>query len=151
MVDSKTEKRQFWFMVASDTAETFRWEHILEDQRSTFWWMRKMPRNFRVAWEGDLILCYRSGSQRRGLVGLAEVKEGFNGDGITVQGLRAFQSIIPYDDFKNEPIYKTTEAGRMRNRGTLFAVHEEFIRWVRRVLEADGDKGSAKVLSKKLN
>ncbi|HEX7063910.1 MAG TPA: EVE domain-containing protein [Bacillales bacterium] len=141
-----TEMEQFWFMVASDTAESFRWAHILENQGSTFWWMRKMPRNFRTAWEGDLILCYRSGSEKRGLVGLAEVEEGFNGDGITVKGLRAFQSAIPYDDFKNEPIYKTTEAGRMRNRGTLFAVHKEFVSWVKKELTAAGDLESAAVL-----
>lgn len=139
-------QEQIWFMVASDTAESFRWAHILDSQRTTFWWMRKMPKNFRAAWDGDLILCYRSGNEKRGLVGLAEVAEGFNGDGITVRGMRSFKHPIPYDDFKNDPVYKSTEAGRLRNRGTLFAVHDEFVEWVRRELVACGDDEAAQLL-----
>jgi 5-methylcytosine-specific restriction protein B len=140
-------EQQIWFMVASDTAATFRWEHILESQRSTFWWTRKLPRNFRKAWDGDLILCYRSGSEKRGLVGLAEVEEGFNGDGISVKGLQPFRQMIPFDEFKNEPVYKTTEAGRLRNRGTLFAVNREFVAWITQRLKEFGDREAADLLT----
>lgn len=138
--------RQTWFMVASDTAESFRWEHILTNQASTFWWLRKLPRNFRAAQEGEIILCYRSGSDKRGLVGLAVVEEEFNDDGIMVKGLRPFRHGISYDEFKNTRVYKTTEAGRLRNRGTLFAVHDEFVAWVKQELIACGDDQTAALL-----
>ncbi|MFC4618735.1 EVE domain-containing protein [Camelliibacillus cellulosilyticus] len=139
-------ERNIWFMVASDTAATFRWEHILSSQRSTFWWIRRLPRNFKTAKPGELILCYRSGNERRGLVGLAEVEDAFNDDGITVKGLLLFKKIIPYEAFKNEPIYKQTEAGRHRNRGTLFAVDRDFTHWVRMKLEEYGDERAANYL-----
>lgn len=140
------DQQQIWFMVASDAAAPFRWEHILDIQASTFWWLRRLPRNFRMAWDGDLILCYRSGNEQRGLVGLAKVEEGFNGDGITVKGIRAFKQMILYDDFKHHPVYKNTEAGRMRNRGTLFGVNHAFVQWVRDMLELNGDIESAAFL-----
>lgn len=136
-------------MIASDTAAPFRWEHILEEQRSVFWWLRRLPRNFKAARDGDLILCYRSGSAKRGLVGLAEVEEGFNDDGIVVKGLMPFNETIGYDEFKNEPVYQTTEAGRLRNRGTLFAVDAPFIQWVWQRLKSCGDGESAAMLRRK--
>ncbi|WP_165886854.1 EVE domain-containing protein [Scopulibacillus darangshiensis] len=144
-------KQQFWFMVASDTAAAFRWEHILESQRSQFWWLRRLPKNFKSARVGDLILCYRSGSDKRALVGLAKVEEGFNEDGIMVKGLLAFKHPIPFERFKHEPVYKKTEAGRLRNRGTLFAVDSYFVNWVREVLEVCGDQEAADMISSRFN
>ncbi|QQK79023.1 EVE domain-containing protein [Salicibibacter cibi] len=138
-----TAERPTWLMVASDAAATFRWEHILTSQTSVFWETRRLPRNFRMAWDGDLILCYRSGREKRGLVGVAEVEEGFNDDGITVRGIGEFQQIIHYDEFKNDPIYRGTEAGRLRNRGTLFHVHDAFVQWVKNRLEEEGDTALA--------
>ncbi|QDI92296.1 EVE domain-containing protein [Salicibibacter halophilus] len=132
-----------WFMVASDTVAPFRWEHILASQRTIFWEVRKLPRNFRMAWDGDLILCYRSGSEKRGLVGLAEVEEGFNDDGITIRGRCEFQQMIHYDEFKHLGTYRSTEAGRLRNRGTLFHVHDAFVQWIIKRLEEAGDTTSA--------
>lgn len=133
-------------MVASDSAESFRWEPFLERQESTFWWMRRLPRNFKAAQEGDLILCYRSGNAKRGLVGLAVVEEELSEDGIRVKGLRLFSEPIPYSDFQNEAAYRSTEAGKLRNRGTLFSVHEGFIHWVKVELESFGDHDSASLL-----
>ncbi|HET7615592.1 MAG TPA: EVE domain-containing protein [Bacillales bacterium] len=139
--------KRFWFMVASDTAASFRWEHILRNQSAEFWWIRRLPRNFKAAREEDMILCYRSGSERRGLVGIAEVDEAMTDDGISVRGVRAFNEMIPYHEFKHEAAYKSTEAGRLRNRGTLFAVNEEFTTWVAAYLTARGDWESADFLS----
>ncbi|HET7656752.1 MAG TPA: EVE domain-containing protein [Bacillales bacterium] len=135
-----------WFMVASDSAESFRWEPFLMKKDSTFWWLKRLPRNFKAAEEGDLILCYRSGNEKRGLVGLAVVEEAFNDDGIKIKGLRLFPDPIAYSDFRDEKVYRTTEAGRLRNRGTLFSVHDEFVGWVRKELESFGDLESAALL-----
>ncbi|WP_085524211.1 EVE domain-containing protein [Tuberibacillus sp. Marseille-P3662] len=141
MIDQK-----IWFMVASDQAATFRWHHILETQEKQFWSLRKMPRNFKSVHEGDKILCYRSGSVQRGIVGLAEVEEAFNDEGIIVRGIREFNHDIPYYEFKHTQVYQTTEAGRMRNRGTLFAVTEDFAHWIKHRLYEKGDETSAMLL-----
>ncbi|HET7629618.1 MAG TPA: EVE domain-containing protein [Bacillales bacterium] len=139
--------KHVWFMVASDTAEAFRWEPFLRDKQTTFWWIRRLPRNFKAAAEEDLILCYRSGAVKRGLVGIAEVEQSFNDDGISVRGLCAFKRMIPYEAFKEHPLYLTTEAGRLRNRGTLFSVDRPFAEWVSTVLTANGDWQAARCLT----
>lgn len=141
------KSQNVWFMVASDHATNFKWEHILNDQSTTFWWIRRFPKNFKLAKGGDLILCYRSSNKERGLVGLAEVEDGFNEDGITVRGLISFKQMIPYDYFKNHPTYKNTEAGRHRNRGTLFSVNKQYVSFIWRELELLGDQLAAKKLS----
>lgn len=138
--------RKTWFMVASDSAEAFRWEPFLKQRDSTFWWLRRLPRNFKAAKVGDLILCYRSGNAKRGLVGLAVVEEELRDDGIRIKGLRLFAEGIPYRDFQSETVYRSTEAGRHRNRGTLFSVHDEFVKWVEMELESIGDLESASLL-----
>ncbi|MBB6444018.1 EVE domain-containing protein [Bacillus benzoevorans] len=138
-------KRTLWLMIASDKADTFRWEHIM-DGSSVRWNMRNVYRNFKNARKGDIILCYRGGSVHNALVGIAVVEEEFFEESIIVRGVRAFKKEIPYDDYKNTLIYKSTQAGRMRNRGTLFAVNDEFVQWVIHRLLADGDEESAGIL-----
>jgi hypothetical protein len=60
--------------------------------------------------------------------------------------VRAFAKDIPYDDYKNTQVYQSTQAGRMRNRGTLFSVTDEFVQWLIHRLLADGDEESAAIL-----
>ena len=69
-------KFKIWLMIASDKADTFRWEHIM-DGESVRWNMRNVYRNFKNAGKGDIILCYRGGSAHNALVGIAEVRRNF--------------------------------------------------------------------------
>jgi phenylpropionate dioxygenase-like ring-hydroxylating dioxygenase large terminal subunit len=132
-------------MIASDKADPFRWEHIM-DGSTVRWNMRNVYRNFKNARKRDMIICYRGGSVHNALVGVAEVEEEFFEESIIVRGVRAFAKEIPYDDYKNTQVYQSTQAGRMRNRGTLFSVTDEFVQWLIHRLLADGDEESAAIL-----
>lgn len=57
--------------------------------------------------------------------------------------------MIPFDEFKNKLVYKRTEAGRLRNRGTLFAINREFVAWITQRLKEFGDREAADLLIKK--
>lgn len=142
------EACNIWLMIASDRADTFRWEDIM-DGSSVRWNMRNVYRNFKHAQKGDMILCYRGGSVHNALVGMAEVAEEFFEERIIVRGVRAFAKEILYDDYKNTREYKATQAGKMRNRGTLFTVTNEFVYWVIQRLLKDGDVESAAILQSK--
>lgn len=136
---------KIWLMIASDKADTFRWEHIM-DGSTVRWNMRNVMRNFKNARKGDIILCYRGGSINNALVGIAVVVEEFFEESIAIKGVLSFEEAIPYDTYKNTHAYKSTQAGRMRNRGTMFEVTEEFVQWVINRLLEDGDKESARIL-----
>ncbi len=138
-------KSKIWLMIASDKADTFRWEHIL-DGSTVLWNMRNVMRNFKNARKGDRILCYRGGSANNALVGIAEVAEEFFEESITIRGVLPFEKTIPYESYKNTREYKSTQAGRMRNRGTMFEVTEEFVQWVIKRLLEFGDEESAEIL-----
>ena len=79
---------------------------------------------------GILILCYRGGSMNNALTGIAVVAEEFFEESIAIRGVHPFEKEIPYDTYKNTREYKLTQAGRMRNRGTMFEVTKEFVQWV---------------------
>lgn len=142
-MDKKIAK--IWLMIASDKADTFRWEHIM-DGSTVRWNMRNVMRNFKNARKGDIILCYRGGSPNNALVGIAVVVEEFFEESIVIRGVFPFEKEILYDEYKNTWAYQSTQAGRMRNRGTMFEVSEEFVQWVINRLTELGDEKSARVL-----
>lgn len=140
---------KIWLMIASDKADTFRWEHIM-DGSTVRWNMRNVMRNFKNARKGDMILCYRGGSTNNALVGIAVVVEEFFEESIAIRGALSFEKQILFDEYKNTRVYKSTQAGRMRNRGTMFEVTEEFVQWVINRLLEYGDKESAGILQSRI-
>ncbi len=139
-----------WLMIASEKADTFRWENIM-DGKTQKWNSRSVLKNFKNAKQGEKILCYRGGSANKALIGIGEVVEEFKEDSIVVKGIRSFKEEIPYDDYKDLPAYKSTQAGKMSNRGTMFELNEEFVNWVKETLLESGDGESADILSSYVN
>ena len=80
---------KIWLMIASDKADTFRWEHIMGGS-TVRWNMRNVMRNFRNARKGDMVLCYRGGSTNNALVGIAVVVEEYFEESIAIRGVSAF-------------------------------------------------------------
>jgi 5-methylcytosine-specific restriction enzyme B len=139
-----------WLMVASEAADDFRWEHIM-DGKTERWSVRTVVRNFKNAKKGEKILCYRGGSANKALLGIAEVVEEFKDDSIVIKGIHSFENEIPFEDYKETPEYKSTQAGKMGNRGTMFEVNEEFVNWVRETLLESDDQDSANILGNYVN
>jgi 5-methylcytosine-specific restriction enzyme B len=139
-----------WLMVASERADDFRWEQIMDGSIER-WNVRTVVKNFKNAKKGEKILCYRGGSANNALVGIAEVVEEFKDDSIGVKGIRSFESEISYDDYKNTTEYQSTQAGKMGNRGTMFEVNEEFVNWVKDALVELEDLESASILGNYVN
>ncbi|MEH7464680.1 AAA family ATPase [Bacillus thuringiensis] len=139
-----------WLMVASEKADSFRWENIL-DGKTQKWDVRAVQRNFKNAKKGEKVLCYRGGSSSNALIGIGEVVEEFKDDGIVVKGIQAFKYEIAYEEYKGTMEYKSTQAGKMGNRGTMFEVNEEFVNWVKETLVEYGDKESANILGNVMN
>lgn len=134
-----------WLMVASEKADTFRWEDIL-DGKTVKWKVRTVVRNFKNARKGEKILCYRGKSSKNALMGISEVVEEFHEDSIVVKGIRTFKEEIPFDEYKDTTEYLSTQAGKMKNRGTMFEVNDEFVNWVKETLNEYGDQESANIL-----
>lgn len=130
-------EQQLWMMVAS-ARHTFQWEDILESGGTIDFELKSVQRNFRLAKEGDRVLCYKGGSQERSFVGLAEIVKRFDGEKLIVKGVLSFKQPIPFDDVKDQKEYQQTQAGRMGNRGTMFEINDEFREWiVNYLLEAE--------------
>ncbi|WP_050615536.1 AAA family ATPase [Bacillus testis] len=139
-----------WLMIASEKAETFRWEQLWDGSIQK-WQAKTVAKNFKNAKKGEKILCYRGGSSARALVGIAEVEKEYDGEGIVVKGIRGFEKEIPYEAYKDLQCYTTTQAGRMGNRGTMFEINEEFTHWVKDTLLEEGDVESAGILDQYVN
>lgn len=139
---------RLWMMVASNKFD-FKWDDILGSKGTTGFKKRNVPQNFMLAKKGDKVLCYQAGTKENGFVGLAVIDANYNiqKDELAVKGIRKFNRMIAYDDFKNLTEFKTTQAGRMGSRGTMFELHKEFIEWLVERLQEDGDKESVGILS----
>lgn len=144
------ESPKTWLMVASEKAHSFRWEDILNGKTKR-WNVKTVKKNFKIAKKGEKILCYRGGSNQNALVGIAEISDEYNGESVEVKGICKFDKEIAYDDFKDLPEYKSTQAGKMGNRGTMFELNEDFINWVHHMLIENGDEKSAKILDELVN
>nr|WP_277398188.1 AAA family ATPase [Neobacillus citreus] len=138
-------------MIASERAADFRWEDILDTGGTVDWELGAVKRNFRAAQKGEKILAYRGGGTNNALLGLAEVAEEFDGEKMVVKGLQKFTEEIPYNDYKDTQEYKSTQAGKMGNRGSMFEVTEEFINWLTETLMDIGDSDSAEILGNVMN
>ncbi|OOE12489.1 AAA family ATPase [Fictibacillus arsenicus] len=134
-----------WLMVASESTDDFRWEQIL-DGKEERWNTKTVVRNFKNVKKGEKILCYRGGSARNALVGIAEIVGEYEDESILVKGVRSFDTEIPYKEFKDLPEYKSTQAGKMGNRGTLFEVNDQFVDAVKETLIEYGDIENATIL-----
>ncbi|NLI93028.1 MAG: EVE domain-containing protein [Peptococcaceae bacterium] len=132
---------RLWLMVAS--VQQFKWESILNRGEYVDFDLKSLKQNFLAAQAGDKVICYKGGDNDRGIVGIAEIAQPYDGNHLRVKGLRQFSSTIPFDHLKESDVYQNSQAGRMNNRGTMFTVDYEFSQWLKDYLLEAGDQEAA--------
>lgn len=138
-------KTKVWMMVASGS-HNFKWEDILKNNGTVEFSLRNVKRNFYTARKGDKVVCYRGGSSDRAFVGLAEIAESFKNEKLAVKAIRPFKQEIHFDEIKDLIEYKTSQAGKLGNRGTMFEMNEDFIQVIQEMLMDRGDAEAARLL-----